>query len=86
MSSRTGTGGMSMSGIGDPGRATGGDLPTDAELLARWSAGTDPGAIEQFVRRHGGMVLGVCRRVLGRTPRSAALFPSGGLTYVPRTG
>src|SRR5438552_18424908 len=68
MPTRTETGRMTMVGAGDPSRATGGEIPTDAELLARWSAGTDPDAIEQFVRRHGRMVLGVCRRVLGDTP------------------
>ena len=44
------------------------DVPTDAELLTRWSVGNDPGALEQLVRRHGGMVSGVCRRVLDNTP------------------
>jgi RNA polymerase sigma factor (sigma-70 family) len=49
-----------------PSRAGGGEAPADAELLARWCAGGDAGAFELLVRRHGGMVLGVCRRALGR--------------------
>src|SRR5262245_22421631 len=36
----------------------------DAELLHRYAAGRDEAAFEALVRRHGPMVLGVCRRVL----------------------
>ncbi len=39
------------------------ELP-DRELLRRFSAGRDADAFEQLVRRHGPMVLGVCRRML----------------------
>jgi RNA polymerase sigma factor (sigma-70 family) len=44
-------------------RAPGGDL-TDGELLGRFVARGDPDAFQALVRRHGPMVLGVCRRVL----------------------
>src|SRR5438132_2397832 len=38
---------------------------SDAELLRRWAADREEGAFAALVRRHGPMVLRVCRRVLG---------------------
>ncbi len=38
---------------------------TDGELIGRFREARDEGAFEEIVRRHGGLVLGVCRRVLG---------------------
>src|SRR6516225_7842979 len=38
--------------------------PTDGELVQAYVSERDHAAFEGLVRRHGGMVLGVCRRVL----------------------
>src|SRR5262245_20349544 len=43
---------------------------TDSELLERFVARRDEAAFEALVRRHGPMVLGVCRRIL-RNPADA---------------
>jgi RNA polymerase sigma factor (sigma-70 family) len=42
-----------------------GPAMTDTHLLERFAAEGDEAAFEQLARRHGPMVLGVCRRVLG---------------------
>ncbi len=39
--------------------------PTDGELLRRYVTARDEAAFEALLRRHGPMVLGVCRRLLG---------------------
>jgi len=46
----------------------------DADLLRRYAAGRAKGAFAQLLRRHGPMVLGVCRRALGPTPDADDAF------------
>ena len=44
-----------------------GPTPGDAELLRRWVERRDEDAFTALVARHGRMVHGTCRRVLGNT-------------------
>lgn len=54
-------------------RATGSDRRSDAQLLNDYLRDRDPGAVAAIVRRHGPMVWGVCRRVLGHHDAEDAL-------------
>ena len=46
-------------------RAQGDSQPTDGQLLGQFVAQRDGEAFAVLVRRHGAMVMGVCRRILG---------------------
>jgi RNA polymerase sigma factor (sigma-70 family) len=73
--------------IGSPAEDVSQDTtPTDAELLAQWCGGADRDALELLIRRHGGLVLGVCRRVLGNTLDADDAFQAVFLILIRKAG
>ncbi len=58
----------------------------DGALLARFVRDGDEDAFTELVRRHGPMVLGVCRRVLGSWHEAEDAFQTTFLLLVRKAG
>src|SRR5262249_39236969 len=69
--------------LGDPQAAS--DL-TDGQLLDRFRAQHEEAALAVLVQRHGPMVLGVCRRLLGDSAEVDDVFQATFLVLTRKAG
>src|SRR5262245_10009368 len=67
-----------------PGGKTAEEL-SDTEFLRRFAAGRDEVAFEALVRRHGPMVEGVCRRILGNVHAAEDAFQAVFMVLVKKS-
>jgi TIGR03009 family protein len=67
-------------------KAGGAESVSDAELLRRFLAGRDEAAFELLVWRHGILVLGTCRRILGPTAEVDDAFQATFLALLRQAG
>src|SRR5262245_29509776 len=62
------------------------DPRNDAELMARFAQTRDEAAFTALVGRHGALVWGTCRRILGDTPDTEDAFQATFLALARKAG